>query len=215
MKIRVVLADDHQIVLAGLRMLLEGQPDFELVGQATSGTEALRVIKDTRPDIAILDISLPQLSGIVITRQLQDECPDVRFILLTSHEDRGYLTQALEAGARGYVLKKSASECLIDAVRGVRVGGLYVDPSMAVYLPDASRSKVGRAGIGLPGLSEREIEVLKLVALGLTTKQIADRLQLSAKSVETYRGRGCAKLGIRTRDEIVRFAVAQGWLSGP
>ena len=215
MKTRVVLADDHQIVLAGLRMLLEGQPDFELVGQATSGAEALRVIKDTMPDIAILDISLPQLSGIVITRQLQDECPDVKVILLTSHEDRGYLTQALDGGARGYVLKKSASECLIDAVRGVHVGGLYVDPSMAGYLSDASRSRTGRVGIGLPGLSEREIEVLKLIALGLTTKQIADRLQLSAKSVETYRGRGCAKLGIRTRDEIVRFAVTQGWLSGP
>jgi DNA-binding NarL/FixJ family response regulator len=134
-------------------------------------------------------------------------------IMLTSHEDRSYLNQALEAGVRGYVLKKSTADCLIDAIRGVLVGGLYVDPAIAGRMFDASRGKVRRSSTGAPSLTQRETEVLRLVAVGLTNKEIAHQLALSAKSVETYKARGAAKLGVKTRRDIVRYASAQGWLT--
>ncbi len=212
-KTRIVLADDHPILLAGIRMLIGQADDLELVGQAMSGPQALDLIAATRPDIAIIDIALPQMNGIALARQIGETHPSVAVIVLTLHEDRSYLAQALAAGARGYVLKKSTAECLIHAIRGVLVGGLYVDPAMASHvLPAAGRKHSRPAGSG--ELTEREAEVLRLVAAGLTTREIATRLDLSAKSVETYKARGAAKVGVKTRSEIVRYAAAQGWFAG-
>jgi DNA-binding NarL/FixJ family response regulator len=209
---RVVIADDHPIVLAGLSMLIRAEADLEIVGEAASGPEALRLVTASMPDIAIVDISLPHMNGISLTRQLTTDYPSVGVIVLTQHEDRAYLAQALDAGARGYVLKKSAAQCLVNAIRGVLVGGLYVDPAMAahVFSPSAASRAAGKISTSL---TQREIEVLKLVATGLTVKKIAGQLDLSLSSIETYKMRAADKLGIKGRAEIVRYASAQGWLA--
>ena len=128
---RIVLADDHPIVLDGLRGLIEAQPDLDLVGEATSGLAALRIIKEQNPDLAVIDISMPELNGISLGRRLAVELPSVKLLVLTLHEDRAYLKQALDAGIRGYILKRSAAENLVQAIRAVLIGDLYVDPAIA------------------------------------------------------------------------------------
>ena len=213
--IRVAVADDHPIVLAGLGMLIRAEADLEMVGEATSGPDALHLFQDQKPDIAIIDISLPLMNGIVLARQLSADCPSTGIIVLTQHEDRAYLNQALDSGARGYVLKKSAAQCLVNAIRGVLVGGLYVDPAMAAQLFLPSGRPATSKAVGNPAaLAVRETEVLKLVATGLTAKAIAKLLDLSLSSIETYKTRAIDKLGIKTRAEIVRYASGQGWLAG-
>jgi DNA-binding NarL/FixJ family response regulator len=214
-RIRVTLADDHPIVLAGLRNLIQAEPDLELIGEATTGPAALKLIRDAQPDVALLDISMPDLNGIVMSRRLTAECPAVRLLLLTLYEDRAYVKQAFEAGVRGYVLKRSAAENLIHAVRAVMVGGLYVDPAIADRVFDGPPSRAGRsAGRGAATeLTDRESEVLKFAALGFTNKEIARRLDIGIKSVETYKARGAEKLDLKTRADIVRYAAAQGWLA--
>jgi DNA-binding NarL/FixJ family response regulator len=212
---RILLADDHPIVLTGLRNLVEAENDLELVGEAPSGTAAFTLIRATRPDVAVLDISMPGLNGIVLTRKLASEMPDVRVLILTLHEDRAFAKQAIEAGAQGYVLKRSAAECLVQAIRAVIVGGLYVDPAIAGQMFDAGSRRGGQPKIGGlgPDLTDRETEVLKLTALGFTNKEIARQLTVGVKSVETYKARASEKLGLKTRAELVRFAAGQGWLA--
>jgi DNA-binding NarL/FixJ family response regulator len=177
---------------------------------------ALRLIRETRPDVAVVDISMPELNGILLARRVAAEAPGVRVMVLTLHEDRAYLKQALDAGVRGYVLKRSAAENLIHAIRAVMVGGLYVDPAIANRVFDSAPHRGARqpGNINIPDLTERETEVLKLVALGFTSKEISRRLDVGVKSVETYKARGTEKLGLKSRAEVVRYAAAQGWLSG-
>jgi DNA-binding NarL/FixJ family response regulator len=213
-KTRIVLADDHPIVLDGLRNLVRAEDDFELVGEAVSGFSALKLIREKRPDVAVLDISMPELNGIVLSRRLAGEMPDIRLLILTLHEDRAYLNQALEAGVRGYVLKRSAVENLVQAVRAVMVGGLYIDPAIVGRAFDGNKSNkklAAKKGVS-PALTEREADVLKMAALGFTNKEIASRLDVGVKSVETYKARGLEKLGLKTRAELVRYASGQGWL---
>ena len=214
-KTRITLSDDHPIVLAGLRNLIEAESDLELVGEATSGLSALRLVRELQPDVAVVDISMPELNGILLSRRLAEEFPSVRVMVLTLHEDRAYLKQALDAGVRGYVLKRSAAENLIHAIRAVVVGGLYVDPAIVDRIFDASSSRASRPreGAEFPELTTRESEVLKLAALGFTNKEIARQIDVGMKSVETYKSRGLDKLGLKTRAELVRYASAQGWLS--
>jgi DNA-binding NarL/FixJ family response regulator len=213
-KIRVALADDHPIVLAGLRNLIELEPHFDVVGESASGQSALRVIRETLPDVAILDISMPEINGIALVRRLAEECPSVRVIILTLYEETSFLKQALAAGAKGYVLKRSAAENLVRAIAAVRSGAVYVDPSLENDAHDgiSARSDPARQPRKLIGLTEREVSVLKYTARGLTTKEIAARLALSVKTVETYKSRATGKLDLNNRAEIVRFASAQGWL---
>jgi DNA-binding NarL/FixJ family response regulator len=213
-KTRIVLADDHPIVLDGLRNLIAAETDFELVGEAASGLAALKVIRDKRPDVAVLDISMPEINGIVLSRRLAGEIPGLRVLVLTLHEDRAYLNQALEAGVRGYVLKRSAVENLVQAIRAVTTGGLYVDPSIPGRPLNGKRpqSKPSAQRGTAPALTERETAVLKMTALGFTNKEIASRLDVGVKSVETYKARGFEKLGLKTRAELVRYASTQGWL---
>jgi DNA-binding NarL/FixJ family response regulator len=213
-KIRIVLADDHPIVLDGLRNLIGAESDFELVGEAASGLAALKVIRQKRPDVAVLDISMPELNGIVLSRRLAGEMPALRVLVLTLHEDRAYLNQALEAGVRGYVLKRSAVENLVHAIRAVMVGGIYVDPAIAGRALDGKRANIKPSATrgAAPALTEREAAVLKMAALGFTNKEIASRLDVGVKSVETYKARGLDKLELKTRAELVRYASAQGWL---
>jgi len=213
-KIRIVLADDHPIVLDGLRNLIRAEPAFELVGEAASGLSALKIIREQRPDVAVLDISMPELNGILLSRRLAGEMPALRLLVLTLHEDRAYLNQALEAGVRGYVLKRSAVENLVQAIRAVMVGGLYIDPAIVGRVFESkqvNKRLAARKGVA-PALTDREANVLKMAALGFTNKEIASRLDVGVKSIETYKARGLEKLGLKTRAELVRYASGQGWL---
>jgi DNA-binding NarL/FixJ family response regulator len=207
-------SDDHPIVLNGLRNLIAVEPDFALVGEACSGIEALKIIRDKKPDVAIIDISMPELNGISLSRRVARELPSVKVLILTMHEDRAYLRQAIDAGVRGYLLKRSAAENLVRAIRAVVTGGLYVDPAIAYRLFDSTPKQGNGLKDGrMPDLTDREGDVLKLVALGYTNKEIARRLDIGVKSVETYKSRGVDKLGLKTRAELVRYASVQGWLS--
>jgi len=209
--ITIVLADDHPVVLAGVKALLQGADEMTLVGEATTGPEALALIRDRRPDIAVIDISLPELNGLDLARRAAEECPDVKLLALTVHEDRAYVQPLLQAGVRGYLLKRSAAEELIRAIRAVADGGIYLDPAIAEKAlrpvegrnPDADREQE---------LSQRERDVLRLTAQGFSNKEIAGRLEVSTKTVETHKSRALEKLGIRTRSEIVRYGVEHGWL---
>lgn len=212
-KVRVVLCDDHPIVLAGLRNLIAAEPDFSVLATASNGMAALKSILDLRPDLAVLDISMPELNGIALARRLAVDAPSVKIVILTLHEDRAFLKQALDAGVRGYLLKRSAAENLIQALRAVVTGGLYVDPAIVDRM--FKKSPSGQKGVrpSMPELTDREAEVLKLTALGFTNKETARRLDVGVKSVETYKARGLEKLGLGTRAELVRYAAAQGWLA--
>jgi DNA-binding NarL/FixJ family response regulator len=197
-----------------MRNLIRAEPDFALVGEAASGLSALKIIREQRPDVAVLDISMPELNGILLSRRLASEMPALRLLVLTLHEDRAYLNQALEAGVRGYVLKRSAVENLVQAIRAVMVGGLYIDPAIVGRVFESkqiNRRLAARKGVS-PALTDREADVLKMAALGFTNKEIASRLDVGVKSIETYKARGLEKLGLRTRAELVRYASGQGWL---
>jgi len=212
---RIVLCDDHPIVLAGLRNMIAAEPDFELVGTASNGIAALKLICESRPDIALIDISMPELNGIVLARRLSEEAPSVKIMVLTLHEEQAFLKQALDAGVRGYLLKRSAAENLVQAARAVLTGGLYVDPAIVdrVFVGGARRNRRPTGPLSMPDLTERETDVLKLTALGYTNKETARRIDVGVKSVETYKARGLEKLGLNTRAELVRYASARGWLA--
>lgn len=212
-RLRVVLADDHPVVLAGVKALLQETPDLTVVGHATTGLAALALIVDTRPDVAVIDISMPDFGGIELARRVLLDCPAVRLLALTIHEDQPYLQQMLAAGARGYLLKRSAAEELVRAVRAVAAGGLFLDPAIA------AKALAGPAVAGIPSgpspgsaLSPREEDVLRHTAQGLSNKEIGSRLEISTKTVETYKARAAEKLMLRSRSEIVRYAAKRGWL---
>lgn len=212
--IRIVLADDHAIVREGIARLLNDCPDMAVVGEAGSGRQALDLVRTLGPDIAILDVNMPDVNGIAVARQLSQSAPATRVVLLSVSEERVYVREALSAGARGYVLKRSAGENLLHAVRAVREGGLYIDPTIA----DRCLLNTGaRAGddlvisTGQP-ITEREQDVIRYIALGFTTKEIAAKLNISMKSIETHKVRACEKLAIRGRPKIVQYALLRGWL---
>lgn len=209
-KIRVVVADDHPVVLAGLKALIQADPELDLAGDAADGIAALQLIASVMPDIVVLDISMPGIGGVELTRRISEELPSVKALVLTVHEDRAYMQKVLSAGARGYLLKRSAAEELVRAIRAVQGGGLYIDPAIAGKL--VGMSAVESVTSGETELSERESEVLKLAAQGHTNKEIAARLTLSVKTVESYKARAMDKLGLRTRAEIVRYGLSQAWL---
>jgi DNA-binding NarL/FixJ family response regulator len=211
-KTRIVLADDHPIVLTGLRNLIESESDFAVVGEATSGPEALKVIRDTKPDIAIVDISMPGMGGLVLTRRLSEEAQEIKVLMLTLHEDRAYLRQALDAGARGYVVKRSAAANLVSAVRSVLAGGIYIDPAIVNRVLSRSSANNHASVPEIRDLTDRETEVLKLSSRGLTNKEISHRIGVGVKSVETFKSRGLAKLEIQSRADLLRYASQVGWL---
>lgn len=211
--IRVALADDHPVVLAGIRALLAAADDVTLVGEAAAGHAALGLIEAARPDVAVVDISMPDLNGLEIARRVARACPSVRLLALTVHEDRAYVQQLLHAGGRGYLLKRSAADELLRAVRIVASGGLYLDPAIAgKALSGSVADRTG--GDSAASLSPREEDVLRFTAQGLSNKEIAARLEISTKTVETYKARGIEKLGLRTRADIVRHGAGHGWLDG-
>lgn len=207
--IRIALVDDHPIVLAGIKALIQSAQDMELVGGATSGPAAITLIREARPQIAVVDLSLPGMTGIELIRQIAKEQPEVKVLVLTLHDEFVYVQQALEAGAHGYLIKRSAADELTRAIRAIAAGGIYLDPAIAGKTFRRSATSVISEHVAL---SEREAEVLKLVAQGFSNKQIACHLALSIKTVETYKARAAEKLGLRSRADIVRYGVLQGWL---
>jgi DNA-binding NarL/FixJ family response regulator len=212
-KLRIYLADDHAIVREGLRSLVDRQPDMEVIGEAGGGRTALEQVKEFRPDIVVMDISMPELTGTAATERLTVEAPDVKVLALTVHEDQSYIRQLLQAGARGYILKRAAATELVHALRTVASGGLYLDPTLAQKVVGGFLHRPSGRGMPQGGdLSERELEVLRLIARGHSNKEIAARLDLSVKTVETYKARSMEKLGLENRAAIVAYAAQRGWL---
>ena len=212
--IRVFLADDHPVVLAGVKALVTAAEDLEVVGEAADGRTALRLATELKPDIAILDISMPGLNGVEIAEQLRVTCPQCKILALTVHEDRGYLRQLLDLGIAGYLLKRSAAEELVRAIRAVAAGGLYLDPAVAGKAMIGTPPRTTGSDIGeTVELNEREISILRLTASGHSNKAMATELGLAVKTIETYKARAMGKLGFRTRVELVRYAVSRGWLA--
>ena len=212
-KLRVLLADDHPVVRGGLKALIAAQPDMEVIGEAGDGHAAVRQAVALRPDVAVVDLSMPGLGGAEATEQILRATPEVKVLALTAHQDRGYLQLLLKAGAAGYVLKQAAGEDLVRAIRAVAAGQTYLDPAVAGQLVAGlvGRHSAGPVGTGAE-LSDREAEVLRLIAQGHALKQIAAALDVSARTVETYRARAMEKLGLLNRSDIVRYALQRGWL---
>ena len=210
--IRVFLADDHPVVLAGIRALLQSNPDMALVGEATNGSAALVRVMEMLPDVALLDISMPGMNGLDLTRRLAESCPSVRVIALTVHEDRAYVQSLVQNGARGYLLKRSAAADLVRAVRAVAEGGVYLDPAIAGSALGEPPPPGRPIDAAETELSPREADVLRLMARGYSNKEIAGRLDVSVKSVETYKSRATEKLGLKSRAEIVRYGMSKRWL---
>ena len=212
-KTKIIIADDHAVLRAGLKMLLNAQEDMLVVGEATNGQEALATVREHLPDLLLLDISMPKTDGLQILSQVKHAHPNVRVLILTMHEEEGYLRRALEAGAAGYCPKSAADAELISAIRAVMRGNVYIHPSHAKLLLDKMIPPAEDSRAVSTELSERERAVLRLVALGNTNQDIAVQLSLSVKTVETYRARGMEKLGLTSRAALVRYAIQQGWMS--
>jgi DNA-binding NarL/FixJ family response regulator len=207
MSVKVLIADDHGIVRSGLRLLLDREPDIEVVAEASDGVEARDLAIRERPDLAILDVRMPKLTGLQATREIREQAPDVAVLILSMHDDERYLFQALQAGASGYVLKRQADEDLLDAVRAVDRGEPFLTPDAQRAL---IRDVLERGSDQADELSPREQEVVKLVAEAHTNREIAEVLHLAEKTVESHRANAMKKLGMRDRVELVRYAIRRG-----
>ena len=211
MDVRIVLVDDHCILRDGLRMILQREPDFTIVGETGDARSALECVRKTAPDLAVMDLHLPDEDGLVCTRRILEERPGTKILILSGSPDLRRVQEALRAGAAGYVLKDEAADELVRAVRNVMQGKVHLSPSAATAMvrelnvePEPEAAAVG------PTLSERELAVLKLIVDGLRNKEIAEHLSVSTKSVETYRARLMTKLGCTSTAELVRYAVRVG-----
>ncbi len=208
--VRIVIADDHGVVRDGLTALLEEEPGWTVVGTAADGQEALELIRRLRPDLALLDITMPGMSGLEVARIAARELPQVRILILTMHEEEAFFFEALRAGAAGYVLKGAGSEELLSALHAVLEGGVYLPPKLAALLVQ-DYLEGPREG-GTDPLTPREREIVRLIAQGLTNRQIAERLVLSLNTVKTHRLNIYRKLGLQSRSELVAYALRRGWL---
>ena len=210
--IRILLADDHTLVRRGICRLLEDQPDLEVVGEAADGHEAVRLASVLDPDVVLLDISMPGPGGIEVTRQVKQALPDTRVLILTVHEDESLLREAIQAGAAGYIIKRAVESELINAIRAVWRGDVYIHPAMTrALLQDVAPSRATDETLVEP-LTRRETEVLQLIAQGHTNRQVAEKLTISVRTVETHRANLMDKLGLRSRVELVRYAREHGLL---
>ena len=212
-RIRVFLADDHAIVRQGLRTLIDSQPDMEVVGEASDGVQTVDGVLRLGPDVAVIDVSMPGLAGTEAAARIRLDRPEVRILALSAHEDAGYVRRMLEAGAAGYVVKRAAVEDLVRAVRVVMGGEKYLDPAVAGTI----LAELSGGARGVPSsraeLSDREAEVLRLIARGHAMKRVAAELDVGVRTVETYKARAMEKLGLRSRADLVRFASGRGWLA--
>lgn len=211
-KIRILIADDHNIVREGVRMILTSQEDFEVVGEASTGREALEQARSLQPDVVVMDISMPDMTGIQATEKIRKELPSVQVLGLTMHEEDSYVFELLRVGAAGYVLKRAAAEDLVSGVRAAHRGEAFLYPSVAKRVVEdfLQRATAQEKEQALDGLTEREREVLTLIAEGLTNQEIASRLFISIKTVQTHRAHILEKLNLHDRTELVRYAIRKG-----
>jgi two-component system, NarL family, response regulator NreC len=211
-----MIADDHAILRAGLKMLVNVQADMEVVSEAPDGEKAVQTARETKPDVALLDLTMPRVGGMKALQKMARDCRETRVLVLTMHDDPAYLRSALAAGASGYLLKRAVDAELIAAIRAVHRGGIFVDPRLAnVLVQDVLAKGSTKAGPTQPVniLSQRELQVLTLVARGYTSAEIAKQIFVGVKTIETYRSRFAEKLGLRTRSDVIRFAVQMGLLT--
>jgi len=211
-KLRILLAEDHQVMRKGLRLLVGEQADMEVVGEADNGLEAISLAQQLRPDVVVMDVSMPKLNGLKATERLKELCPQIKILTLTRHTDDGYLQQLLEAGASGYVLKQSAPDELVRAIHAVAGGQTYLDPVVTKQVVSRLGKRAPRGTPSEKRLSGREEEVLRLIAQGYLSKEVAARLQISIKTVEAHKANGMEKMGMKNRIDLVRYAMLQGWL---
>jgi two-component system response regulator NreC len=211
-KIRVLVVDDHTIVREGIRLLLEGSPDIEVVGEAAEGKAALSEVRTLQPDVVLMDITMPGMSGLEATRQIKAQWPEVQVLALTMHENEEYFFQILHAGASGYVLKGASSAELLSAIRAAARGDVFLHPSLARKLVGdyLRRVGVGEEQPSFDRLTPREKEVLTLIAEGYTNREIAERLVISPSTVQTHRARIMEKLNLQNRTELIKYAIRRG-----
>jgi len=212
-KLRVLIAEDHETVREGLRLIINAQPDMETVAEVGDGNAAVTYAQTLKPDVIVMDVSMPGLNGSKATRKIISCCPDVRIVALTRHDERGYVQDLLRAGAAGYVLKQSSSEELIRAIRTVTTGRNYLDPAVMNHIVKEYSGRQPRTD-GAANLSDREAEVLRLIALGYSNKEIAAQLNVSVKTVEAHKTNSMHKLDLNSRIDIVNYALLQGWMTG-
>jgi DNA-binding NarL/FixJ family response regulator len=212
-RLRILLADDHVIVRHGLKLLIDGQPDMTVISEASDGETAVQRAVELKPDVIVMDVSMPGMNGLVATRKLKQLQPRAAIITLTRHSDDAYLQELLRAGVSGYVLKQSAPTELLQAIRAAAGGGQYLDSALTARVTAGFLGKQGKRETQ-PGVtvSERESEVLRLIASGHSNKEIASRLSLSVKTVEAHKANAMRKLGLTGRIDIVKYALLQGWL---
>lgn len=211
-KLRVFVADDHAVLRDGLKALVRAEPDMEIVGEADNGRTTYEKAKELVPDVVLMDISMPDLSGVQATELLKRDCPSIKILILTAYKEKGYLDRLLKVGASGFVLKFSAAEELIGAIRLVAAGGIYLDPEMADRITEGYVRSHLRGEMRQRELTAREEEVLRLIAQGYSNKEISSQLKIAVKTVESHKANLMQKLELRNRTEIVRYAVRQGWL---
>ena len=210
-KIRLLLAEDHETVRDGLKLLLQSQPDIEIVGEAADGREAVDRAQALKPEVAVLDLSMPRMNGLVAARLLKQLAPSVAVVALTRHDDEAYVKELLGAGASGYVLKQSSFSELLRAIRAAAAGQRYLDAALAARAADAYLTHHAR-GPAHVTISDREANVLRMMAVGHSNKEIAEQLGISVKTVEVHKANAMRKLGLRGRIDVVRYAVLNGWL---
>jgi DNA-binding NarL/FixJ family response regulator len=212
-RVRVMLADDHEVVREGLKSLVGAQPDMEVIGEANDGLAAVQLAHELAPDVLVMDISMPGLNGLKATERVKQFCPQVKVLALTRHTDAGFIQQLFAAGASGYVLKQSASSELVRAIRAVASGVNYLDPQITSKVIGGYISRKPRVSEApARELSEREAETLRLIAWGYSNKEVAARLDISVKTVEAHKANTMKKLGLKSRIDIIRYALLQGWL---
>jgi two-component system response regulator NreC len=213
--LRILLADDHVTVRHGLKLLIEAQPDMKVIAEASDGKTAMDHALALKPDVIVMDISMPGMNGLAATRALKQKRPDVVIVTLTRHSDDAYVQELLRAGVDGYVLKQSAPNELIQAIRAAASGGQYVDSTLTARMTARLLGRADKSMKPAGELTERESSVLRLIAAGYSNKEIADQLSLSVKTVEAHKANAMRKLGLRGRIDIVKYALLQGWLQNP
>lgn len=212
-KLSVVLAEDHETVRKGIKLLINEQSDMEVVGEANNGDEIIELVQKLNPDIVVMDISMPQTNGLRASKKLKRNFPDIKVLMLTRHKDNGYVQQLIQAGVSGYVLKQSAPSELLNAIRVVGAGNSYLDSTITqTVMVGYARQTGSLHGEGNPEITDREEEVLRLTARGYSNKKIAERLSISVKTVDSHKANAMRKIGLKDRVDVVDYAIFNGWM---